>query len=120
MPKIALIEYVKLLKIALIEYLPLSNLQFLNHLLHSTDLFQCYCWQKYTTISNTDLYLSYFDLSYIFPGHNDSVEWGPTVEGFFANTSWGAVMDNENLKLQSASTDNQLPPNYENFLFGYI
>ena len=22
--------------------------------------FECYCWQKYTTISNTDLYLSYF------------------------------------------------------------
>ena len=51
----------------------------MNHLLHSTDLFECYCWQKYTAVSNTDLYLSYFDLSYIFPGHNDSVEWGPTI-----------------------------------------
>ena len=34
---------------------------------------------KYTTISNTDLYLSYFDPSYVFPGHNDSVERGLTV-----------------------------------------
>ena len=51
----------------------------MNHLLHSTDLFECYCWQKYTAVSNTDLYLSYLDLSYIFPGHNDSAEWGPTV-----------------------------------------
>jgi hypothetical protein len=51
----------------------------LNHLLHSTDLFECYCWQNYTTISNTDLYLSYFNLSYLFPGHNDSVQWGLTV-----------------------------------------
>ena len=38
--------------------------------LHSVDLFECYCSQ----VSNTDLYLSYFDLSYVFPGHNDSVE----------------------------------------------
>ena len=51
----------------------------MNHLLHSTDLFECCCWQNYTTVSNTDLYLSYFDLSYVFPGHNDSVEWGLTV-----------------------------------------
>ena len=29
-----------------------------------------------TTISNADLYLSYFYLSYIFPGRNDSVVWG--------------------------------------------
>ena len=35
--------------------------------------------QKYTTVSNTDLYLSYFDLSYIFPGNNDSVEQGLTA-----------------------------------------
>jgi hypothetical protein len=48
-------------------------LQFLNHLLHSTDLFQCYCWQNYTTISKTDLCLSYFAPSYVFQGHNDSV-----------------------------------------------
>ena len=32
---------------------------------------------KYTTISNTDFYLSYFDLSYVFPGHN--VKRGLTV-----------------------------------------
>ena len=51
----------------------------MNHLLHSTDLFECYCWQKYTTINNTDLYLSYFNLSYVFIGHNDSIEQGLTV-----------------------------------------
>ena len=36
-------------------------------------------WQNYTTISNTDLYLSYFDLSYKLPGHNDSLQRGLTV-----------------------------------------
>ena len=80
MPKIALSECVKMTKIALIEYQSLSKLQFLNHLLHSTDLFECYCWQKCTAVSNTDLYLSYFDLNYNFLGHNDSVERGPTVQ----------------------------------------
>ena len=50
----------------------------MNHFSHSTVLFECYCWWNYTTISNTD-YLSYFDLSYVLPGHNDSKEWGPTV-----------------------------------------
>ena len=48
-------------------------------LLHITDLFKCYWWQNYTTVSNTDLYLSYFDLSYLFSGHNDSVQCGLTV-----------------------------------------
>ena len=33
----------------------------------------------YTLLSNTDLDLSYFDLSYVFPGHIDSVERGLTV-----------------------------------------
>ena len=33
----------------------------------------------YTLLNNTDLYLSYFILSYVFLGHNDSVEWGLTV-----------------------------------------
>ena len=33
----------------------------------------------YTLLKNTDLYLSYFILSYVFLGHNDSVEWGLTV-----------------------------------------
>ena len=33
----------------------------------------------YTLLNNTDLYLSYFNLSYVFPGHNDSVERGLTV-----------------------------------------
>ena len=33
----------------------------------------------YTLLNNTDLYLSYLDPSYVFPGHNDSVERGPTV-----------------------------------------
>ena len=33
----------------------------------------------YTLLNNTDHYLSYFDLSYVFPGHNDSKERGPTV-----------------------------------------
>ena len=34
----------------------------------------------YTLLNNTDLYLSYFILSYVFLGHNDSIEWGLTVE----------------------------------------
>ena len=33
----------------------------------------------YTLLNNTDLYLSYFILSYVFLGQNDSVEWGLTV-----------------------------------------
>ena len=33
----------------------------------------------YTLLHNTDLDLSYFDLSYVFPGHIDSVERGLTV-----------------------------------------
>ena len=57
MSKIALIECVKLPKIALIEY---------------------YFFQSYATVSNTDFYLSYFNLSYVFPGHNDSVQRGLT------------------------------------------
>ena len=36
----------------------------------------------YTLLNNTDLYLSYFILSYVFLGHNDSVEWGLTVLQF--------------------------------------
>ena len=35
----------------------------------------------YTLLHNTDLDLSYFDLSYVFPGHSDSVERGLTVLG---------------------------------------
>jgi hypothetical protein len=63
MPKIALNECVKMPRIALIEY---------------------YFFQSCTTVSNTDLYLSYYDLSYydlsyVFPGHNDSVQQGLTV-----------------------------------------
>jgi hypothetical protein len=34
----------------------------------------------YTVLNNTDLDLSYFDLSYDFPGHIDSVERGLTVQ----------------------------------------
>ena len=37
----------------------------------------------YTLLNNTDLYLSYFILSYVFLGHNDSVEWGLTVALIF-------------------------------------
>ena len=33
----------------------------------------------YTLLNNTDLDLSYFDVSYVFPGHNDSVKRGLTV-----------------------------------------
>ena len=33
----------------------------------------------YTLLNYTDLYLSYFILSYVFLGHNDSVKWGLTV-----------------------------------------
>ena len=36
---------------------------------------------NYTTKSNTELYLSYFDLSYVFLGQNDSVDRGLTVSG---------------------------------------
>ena len=65
----------------------------MDHLLQSTDLYECYCWQNYTTVSNTDLYLSYFDLSYVFPGHNDSVKRGLTVVHserllFLSHSSW--------------------------------
>ena len=51
----------------------------MSHLLHSSDFFEYYCWQNYTTVSKTDLYVSYFDLSYILLGHNDCVERGLTV-----------------------------------------
>ena len=33
----------------------------------------------YTLLNTTDLYLSYFILSYVFLGHKDSVEWGLNV-----------------------------------------
>ena len=36
----------------------------------------------YTLLNNTDLDLSYFDLSYVFPGHIDSVKRGLTVGKF--------------------------------------
>ena len=41
----------------------------------------------YTLLNNTDLYLSYFILSYVFLGHNDSVEWGLTVGSMPPDTS---------------------------------
>ena len=34
---------------------------------------------SYILLNDTDLYLSYFILSYVFLGHSDSVEWGLTV-----------------------------------------
>ena len=40
-------------------------------------LIEYYFFQRYTTVSNTDLYLSY-----VFPGHNDSIERGLTVTVF--------------------------------------
>jgi hypothetical protein len=40
----------------------------------------------YTLLNNTDLDLSYFDLSYVFPGHSDSVERGLTVSPNFKIT----------------------------------
>ena len=40
----------------------------------------------YTLLNNTNLYLSYFILSYVFLGHNDSVEWGLTVNHSSAYT----------------------------------
>ena len=61
--------------------LSLPKLQFLNPLLHSTDLFQCFYWQTYTAISNNDPYLSFFHLSYVFSKRSDSVQRGPTVKG---------------------------------------
>ena len=35
--------------------------------------------------SYNSVYLSYFDLSYVFPGHNDSVQWGLTVKPYLFN-----------------------------------
>ena len=66
-----------------------------------------------TLLHNTDPDLSYFDLSYVFIGHNDSVERGPTVShsnSFFTDVSDiggdfedddsgsgdGTLIDNEN------------------------
>ena len=70
MSKIALIECVKMPKIVLIYF------------------------QRYTTVSNTDLYLSYndlypsyFDLSYVFSAHNDSIKRGLTVLNLSINLS---------------------------------
>ena len=61
----------------------------MNYLLHSADLFECYCWQIYITVSNTDLYLSYFTLRYVFPGHNESIERGLTVyECLLTQAEW--------------------------------
>ena len=54
MPKIALIECVKISKIALMSAI-------------------------FFKVSNTDLYLSYLDVSYIFLGHNDSIKRGLIV-----------------------------------------
>ena len=58
MPIIALIESVKIPKITLIE---------------------CHFFSSYITVGKTDLYLNYFNLSYVFPGQNDSVKRGLTV-----------------------------------------
>ena len=44
-------------------------LQSPEHLLNNTDLFEGYCCQNYSRVTNTDLYLSY-----VFLGHNDSVQ----------------------------------------------
>ena len=43
------------------------------------NLFYAISGTFYTLLNNTDLYLSYFIPSYVFLGHNDSVEWGLTV-----------------------------------------
>ena len=43
------------------------------------NLFYAILGTFYTLLNNTDIYLSYFILSYVFLGHNDSVEWGLTV-----------------------------------------
>ena len=43
------------------------------------NLFYAISGTFYTLLNNTDLYLSYFILSYVFLEHNDSVEWGLTV-----------------------------------------
>jgi hypothetical protein len=43
------------------------------------NLFYAILGTFYTLLNNTDLDLSYFDLSYVFPGHIDSVERGLTV-----------------------------------------
>ena len=75
----------------------------MNHLLHSTNLFECYCWQNYTTVSNTDLYLSYFDLSYVFPGHYDSVQRGLTLiqiwllVGFFSSPFFAWIINHTSM-----------------------
>ena len=54
----------------------------------------------YTLLNNTDLYLSYFILSYVFLGHNDSVEWGLTVQVYDKKNT------NAFLEFYSISSDN--------------
>ena len=39
--------------------------------LFSAELFECHFWQNYTSLSNTDIYLSCFNQGYVFPEHND-------------------------------------------------
>ena len=42
----------------------------------------------YNLLNNTDLYLSFFILNYVFLGHNDSVEWGLTVTELDPSLFW--------------------------------
>ena len=51
----------------------------------------------YTLLNNTDLYLSYFILSYVFLGHNDSVEWGLTVP--FSNSKTNGTKGDDQVVL---------------------
>ena len=50
----------------------------------------------YTLLNNTDLYLSYFILSYVFFFYFDSVEWGLTVEKSSIEAGKTAVWAEEN------------------------
>ena len=54
----------------------------------------------YTLLNNTDLDLSYFDLSYVFPGHIDSVERGLTVSKLV--TDFNHCMDQALISHQTA------------------
>ena len=59
----------------------------------------------YTLLNNTDLYLSY-----VFLGHNDSVEWGLTVEKLLWKYNFGFFVDLTQFQFTK----------YSNFLVGHF
>ena len=63
----------------------------------------------YTLLNNTDLYLSYFILSYVFLGHIDSVEWGLTVIEKNVTRNCNNQNDESSLLLARALSKDQNP-----------